>query len=229
MLKKLLFVVAIVSLLTSSLQAQSSSRSGYSSRSGSSARSNASAAAAKKARMMEKEVDKMAGKIARTEFAGIKLDKEQRDVLKGLTEANYQQIMNLSGQMGSMIPSNKLSKLQRTYKSEIREGKDEKDAMVTSMAVIGLPEMTQEKILMINDSKTELMNKITMGVKDTLTTEQNAMLAEKMAMKEAAMTSKTEVMNEKEAMKEKEVMTSKEEMSDEKMAMKEKAMGSESK
>ena len=165
---------------------------------------------------MKKEIDKMAGKIERKEFAGIKLDKEQRGVLKELTETNFQQISNLTSQIGQMIPSNMSSKLQRTYKNAIRDGQSEKDAMIASMTKIELPEATQKKILMISDSKTELMNKITMGVKDTLTPEQTTMLAEKMAMKEAK---KMEAMKEKEGtassekvMDAKEVMTSDDKM-----------------
>ena len=215
MLKNILLSVAIVALLTSNLQAQSSSKKGSSSRS-SYGSSSSSSAAAKKERLMKKEIDKMAGKIERKEFAGIKLDKEQRGVLKELTETNFQQISNLTSQIGQMIPSNMSSKLQRTYKNAIRDGQSEKDAMVASMTKIELPEATQKKILMISDSKTELMNKITMGVKDTLTPEQTTMLAEKMAMKEAK---KMEAMKEKEGtassekvMDAKEVMTSDDKM-----------------
>lgn len=197
MLKNILLAAAIVALLTSNLQAQSSSKKGSSSRSSS---STYASSAAKKERAMKKEVDKMAGKIERKEFAGIKLNKEQRGVLKSLAETNFQQITNLTNQIGQMIPPKKLSKLQRTYKSQLKEGKSEKDAMVASMQKIELPEATQEKILMISKSKTELMTKITMGVKDTLTPEQTTMLAEKMAMKE------------KEAMDAKEVMTSDDKM-----------------
>ena len=215
MLKNILLSVAIVALLTSNLQAQSSSKKGSSSRS-SYGSSSSSSAAAKKERLMKKEIDKMAGKIERKEFAGIKLDKEQRGVLKELTETNFQQISNLTSQIGQMIPSNMSSKLQRTYKNAIRDGQSEKDAMIASMTKIELPEATQKKILMISDSKTELMNKITMGVKDTLTPEQTTMLAEKMAMKEAK---KMEAMKEKEGtassekvMDAKEVMTSDDKM-----------------
>ena len=214
MLKNILLSVAIVALLTSNLQAQSSSKKGSSSRS--SYGSSSSSSAAKTERLMKKEIDKMAGKIERKEFAGIKLDKEQRGVLKELTETNFQQISNLTSQIGQMIPSNMSSKLQRTYKNAIRDGQSEKDAMVASMTKIELPEATQKKILMISDSKTELMNKITMGVKDTLTPEQTTMLAEKMAMKEAK---KMEAMKEKEGtassekvMDAKEVMTSDDKM-----------------
>ena len=214
MLKNILLSVAIVALLTSNLQAQSSSKKGSSSRS--SYGSSSSSSAAKQERLMKKEIDKMAGKIERKEFAGIKLDKEQRGVLKELTETNFQQISNLTSQIGQMIPSNMSSKLQRTYKNAIRDGQSEKDAMIASMTKIELPEATQKKILMISDSKTELMNKITMGVKDTLTPEQTTMLAEKMAMKEAK---KMEAMKEKEGtassekvMDAKEVMTSDDKM-----------------
>ena len=81
MLKNILLAVAIVAfLLTSNLQAQSSSKKGSSSRS--SYGSSSSSSAAKQERLMKKEIDKMAGKIERKEFAGIKLDKEQRGVLK---------------------------------------------------------------------------------------------------------------------------------------------------
>ena len=214
MLKNILLSVAIVALLTSNLQAQSSSKKGSSSRS--SYGSSSSSSAAKQERLMKKEIDKMAGKIERKEFAGIKLDKEQRGVLKELTETNFQQISNLTSQIGQMIPSNMSPKLQRTYKNAIRDGQSEKDAMIASMTKIELPEATQKKILMISDSKTELMNKITMGVKDTLTPEQTTMLAEKMAMKEAK---KMEAMKEKEGtassekvMDAKEVMTSDDKM-----------------
>ena len=208
MLKNILLAAAIVALLTCNLQAQSSSKKGSSSRSSS---NSYAASAAKKERAMKKEIDKMANKIERTEFSGIKLNKEQRGVLKSLTETNFQQITNMTNQIGQMIPSNMLSKLKRTYKSAIKSGKSEKDAMVASMKKIELPEATQEKILMISDSKTQLMTKITMGVKDTLTTEQTTMLAEKMAMKEAK---KAEAMKEKEAkaMASKEVMTSDDKM-----------------
>ena len=213
MLKNILLAAAIVALLTSNLQAQSSSKKGSSSRSN---YGSSSSSAAKNERLMKKEIDKMAGKIERKEFADIKLSKEQRGVLKELTETNFQQISNMTNQIGQMIPSNMASKLKRTYKNAIKDGKSEKDAMVASMTKIELPEATQKKILMISDSKTELMNKITMGVKDTLTPEQTTMLAEKMAMKEAK---KMEAMKEKEGtassekvMDAKEVMTSDDKM-----------------
>ena len=210
MLKNILLAAAIVALLTSNLQAQSSSKKGSSSRSN---YGSSSSSAAKNERLMKKEIDKMAGKIERKEFAGIKLSKEQRGVLKELTETNFQQISNMTNQIGQMIPQNMLSKLQRTYKNALRDGKTEKDAMVASMEKIELPGATQEKILMISESKTELMNKITMGVKETLTPEQTTMLAEKMAMKEA---------KKMEAMKDKEATASKEEMSKEVMTSDEK-------
>lgn len=188
MLKKLVLVFAIAALLTSSLQAQS-----YNKGSSNSGSSN-SAASANKARMMQKEVDKMVGKITRNEFAGITLDKAQRGTLKSLAETNMPQISDLTQQIGQLIPSNQLSKLERSYKSAVRDGKSKKDAMVASMLKIGLPEATQEKILMLQDSKTEIMNKITMGVAATFTEEQNSIFAEKMAMKEAAMADKEGMM-----------------------------------
>ena len=192
MLKKLLFVIAIATLVTSNLQAQSGSKQGSGNKgsgnkgSGSSSY-NSGGSGSKEARAMEQAIDKMASKIARTDFAGISLDKTQRGTLKSLTEANYQQITSLNAQIGQLIPKRGLSKLQKTYKTAIKEGKSEKDAMIVSMEVIGLPSDVQEKILKLSESKMELMGKITMGVKETLTEEQSAILAEKMAMKEEKM------------------------------------------
>ena len=189
MLKKLLFVIAIATLVTSNLQAQSGSKQGSGNKgSGSSSYNSAgSGSGSKEARLMDQAIDKMASKIARTDFAGISLDKTQRGTLKSLTEANYQQITSLNAQIGQLIPKRGLSKLQKTYKTAIKEGKSEKDAMIVSMEVIGLPSDVQEKILKLSESKMELMGKITMGVKETLTEEQSAILAEKMAMKEEKM------------------------------------------
>lgn len=207
MFKKLLFGVAIAVLLTGGLQAQSGSKgsNSKSSNRGSSSRSQNAGSASK---AMAEQVDKMASRIARTEFAGVKLDKTQRGLLKDLTKTNYQEITSLESQIGQLIPERRLSKLKRTYNNEIKVGKSRKDAMVTSMQMIELPEATQEKILMLSDSKTELMNKITMGVKETFTEEQSAMLAEKMAMKEAKMAEKAKMMKEKEMMSEEKTMTS---------------------
>ena len=192
MLKKLLFVIAIATLVTSNLQAQSGAKQGSGNKgSGNKGSGNSSynsaGSGSKKARLMDQAIDKMASKIARTDFAGISLDKTQRGTLKSLTEANYQQITSLNAQIGQLIPKRGLSKLQKTYKTAIKEGKSEKDAMIVSMEVIGLPGDVQEKILKLSEAKMELMSKITMGVKETLTEEQSAILAEKMAMKEAKM------------------------------------------
>ena len=189
MLKKLLFVIAIATLVTSNLQAQSGSKQGSGNKgSGSKGSSsyNSGGSGSKEARLMDQAIDKMASKIARTDFAGISLDKTQRGTLKSLTEANYQQITSLNAQIGQLIPKRGLSKLQKTYKTAIKEGKSEKDAMIVSMEVIGLPSDVQEKILKLSEAKMELTSKITMGVKETLTEEQSAILAEKMAVKEAA-------------------------------------------
>ena len=104
MLKNILLAAAIVAfLLTSNLQAQSSSKKGSSSRSNYGSSSSSSSAAAKKERLMKKEIDKMVGKIERKEFAGIKLDKGQRGVLKELTETNFQQISNMTNQIGCLL------------------------------------------------------------------------------------------------------------------------------
>ena len=139
MFKKLLFGVAIAVLLTGGLQAQSGSKgsNSKSSNRGSSSRSQNAGSASK---AMAEQVDKMASRIARTEFAGVKLDKTQRGLLKDLTKTNYQEITSLESQIGQLIPERRLSKLKRTYNNEIKVGKSRKDAMVTSMQMIELPE-----------------------------------------------------------------------------------------
>ena len=193
MLKNCLFCFAIVALLASGLNAQSSSR-------GSSSNSSASTAASRKARMMSEEVDKLVRKIEREEFAGIKLDRNQKSQLRGLTEARFPEISKLTTQMGTMVPKERIAKLQRTYKNEVRDGKTEKEAMVTSMQMVGLPEMTQEKIIILSDSRMAVIGKIAMGVVETFNPEQQAILDEKIAMKEKAMMAKKEAIMDKDTM-----------------------------
>ena len=181
MYKNLLLALAIVVLLSGGLHAQSSSKKGSSSKTSSASMQR------KKDRMMAADIDKAAKKIAREEFLGIKLDKAQRDTLQSLTKANFGQLTSLDTQIGQMIPKDKIKKLQRVYKKSKREGAAEKDAMMTSMVEIKLPEMTQEKVMKLNNSKAEIVGKIADGVKELFSEEQKTMLAEKIEMKKDGM------------------------------------------
>ena len=177
MCKELILSLAVVVVLSGGLQAQSSSKG--SSRSTSMNRS--------KERMMAVEIDKAAKKIAKEQFAGITLDRAQRDILRDLTKANYKKMTSLDSQIARLIPTNKIKKLQRMYNKAMKEGQDEKAAMMTSMNDIDLPEMVQEKVLKLNASKAEIVNLITAGVSESLTEKQQAVLAEKMEMKKESM------------------------------------------
>lgn len=173
MCKNLLLSLAVVVLLSGGLQAQSSSRGG----------SHSTSMNRKKERMMAAEINKAADKIAKEQFAGIKLDKSQRDMLRDLTKSNYKKMTSLDSQIARLIPQNKIKKLQRMYIKAMKEGQDEKAAMMTSMNDIELSERTQQKVVKLNESKAKIVSKITAGVSKSLTEEQQTMLAEKMAMK----------------------------------------------
>ena len=133
-----------------------------------------------KERMMAAQIDKAAEKIAKEQFAGITLDRTQRDMLRDLTKANYKKMTSLDTQIARLIPPKKIKKLQRMYKKAMKEGRDEKAAMLASMKDIDLPEMTQEKVIKLNESKAEIVSTITAGVSKSLTEKQQEMLAKKM-------------------------------------------------
>ena len=223
MYKNLILTLMISLMLTAGAFAQSSERGG----SGSSSRASIQAE-----RALSKEVSKLTGKMARSDFAGVKLNGKQRQTLKQLVEANYSKMTQLDEQIAREIPADKVKALQKAYRAAKREHASEKEAMLISMQSIELPEAMQQKVEELSKSKEEIMASMRAAVVDTFDAEQKSKFDA--AMAEKKMAAKEEMTDEK--MTDEEMSDEKmsgEKMSDEKMmdkeASEEEAMGSGSK
>ena len=179
MLKNLLLGLVLTAFLTSGVLAQSSSRGSHSSN-----RNSTSAAMKKQKRMETKEKSKLVGQIQREDFAGLKLDRDQRNKLKSLVEANFAGLMKFDMQMAKMIPGAKQKNLKKNYLMSKKEGMSHAESMKVSMMKVGISEATTMKVMKLNDSKNELLDKIRAGVTEMLSDEQKKMKMEMMAADE---------------------------------------------
>jgi len=186
MYQKLLFGLILSAIFATTGFAQSSSKSNYPA-SGSASRGSSSTAkrAAAAKRKMEQEADreylKVAKKIAKSEFAAIKLTRPQLETLKEAVAVNYQAMTNLDNGMVQFIPADKRKALQRSYKKSIKEGLAEEKAMSMSMQAVGMSEMSQKKVMDLNMKKTDLMATVTSSITSILTAEQAQALKASMA------------------------------------------------
>lgn len=183
MYRKLLLGLVVAALMTSGAIAQSSHKRGSQNRNNA---NTASAEMRKEKRMAAKEQAKLVGQIQREDFAGIKLEKEQRDKLKMLVNANYDRLAKINMQIGQMIPATSQKNLQKNYLMAKKEGMTHAESMKKSMMTIGIPETTNKKVMMLNESRETVLNEIRGGVMEMLTSEQKEakMMADKQGEKE---------------------------------------------
>ena len=192
---KLLLGLMLSAIFAVTVSAQSSSRasSGSSSRGSSSAAASRAAAYEKKlAKEADREYLKVAKKIAKNEFAPIKLTRPQLNTLKEAVATNYQTLTGLDRSMVQFIPADKRKALQRSYKKMIREGVNEMEAMSGSMEAVGISESSQLKVLELSKTKMQLMETVKSSVTALLTPEQTQALSASMSeeMKSDKMTDK---------------------------------------
>ena len=173
MYTKLLLGLVLSAFLASGLSAQSSSK-GHKSRS-------SSAAMKKQERMDAREKLKLVGQIQREDFAGLKLNKDQRNKLKSPVDANFVGLTKIDMQIGDMIPGAKRNKLKKNYLMAKKEGMSNAESMKKSMMKVGISEAVTMKVMKLNESKDELMDQIRAGVTEMLTDEQKKMKMEMMA------------------------------------------------
>ena len=224
MYKKLLLGFVLSAFLVGTVSAQSSpkgssakSTSGSSSKStsgssskSSSYRSNASAEMKQKERFEAKEKTKLFSQIQKEDFAGVKLDIEQKKMLKGLVSDNYAGLAKIDLQIVNMIPVDKKKKLKKFYLKSKKDGMSHEASMKASMMKIGMDESLSMKVMKLNESKDVLLDEIRSGVTKMLTEDQKKIKMEMMAKEEMKMKEKEAMMaKEKEEMmaKEKEEMT----------------------
>ena len=136
-----------------------------------------------------------------------------------MVDAKYPQMVSLDNQINNSIPEDQVKALQKAFRNAKKDSSSETEAMSMSMMKIGLPEMVQEKVMKMNQSKEEIRVSILLSVVETFDEEQQAAFVASLDAKEKAM---NEEMAEKE-MKDDAMTGDKEVTSDEEMADKEMA------
>ena len=206
--KNLIIVVILCCFfLTGVAFAQSSEKS-----SGSSSRSSGSYSKNSKAdRELASAKAKLVRQMTRRDFEGVKLNKDQKKSLMSMVDTKYPEMVQLDNQIARSIPEDQVKALQRAFRNAKKDGSSEVEAMSMSMVKIGLPEMVQEKVLMMNQSKEEIRVSILLSVAETFDEEQHEAFSASLAAKE-------KMMGEEMADKE---MAGEKEMTDEEMADKE--------
>ena len=138
-------------------------------------------------RKVEREADreylKVAKRIAKKEFAPIKLNKPQLLTLKQAVAANYQTLAEIDNSMLQYIPSKQRKTLKKVYKKSLKEGLNEMEAMSVSMKSIGLSEASQRKVTELSKTKMEILETVKSSITTTLTKEQTDALAASMSEK----------------------------------------------
>jgi len=166
-----------------------------------------------KERFEAKEKTKLFSKIQKEDFAGVKLDIEQKKMLKGLVSDNYSGLAKIDMQIVNMIPVDKKKKLKKYYLKSKKDGMSHEASMKASMMKVGMDESLSMKVMKLNESKDVLLDEIRSGVTKMLNEDQKKIKMEMMAKEEMKMKEKEAMMaKEKEEMmaKEKEEMMTKE-------------------
>ena len=222
----LILSVILCFVFTSGAFAQSDARnSGSSSRSSGSYSKNS-----RESPELASAKAKLVRQITRRDFEAVKLNRDQKKSLMSMVDAKYPQMVSLDNQINNSIPEDQVKALQKAFRNAKKDSSSETEAMSMSMMKIGLPEMVQEKVMKMNQSKEEIRVSILLSVVETFDEEQQAAFAASLDAKEKAMNeemaekemSSTEEMKDDAMTGDKEV-TSNEEMTDKEMADKEMA------
>ena len=230
--KNLILSVILCFLMTGVVFAQSSGK-----RSGSSSRSSGSYSKNSKAdRELASAKAKLVRQMTRNDLEAVTLNRDQKKSLMSMVDQKYPDMVQIDNQIARSIPTDQVKALQRAFRNAKKDGSSEVEAMSMSMEKIGLPEMVQEKVLMMNQSKEEIRVAILLSIAETFDEEQHEAFSASLAAKEKMMEmSSKEEMADKEMSGEKEMtekeMTEKEmsdkEMSDKEMSSKEEMMDKE--
>lgn len=220
--KNLILSVILCFFFTGGAFAQSGERT-----SGSNSRSYGSSSKPTRAdRELASAKAKLVRQITRKDFEAVKLNRDQKKSLMSMVDSKYPQMVQLDNQIASSIPSDQVKALQKAYRKAEKSGNSEVEAMSMSMAKIGLSQMVQEKVLMMNQSKEDIRESIIVSIAKTFDQDQRVAFAAAIAAKKEMM---GEEMADKEMAGEGEMMD-KEAMADEEMmgkGMKDKAMTDE--
>jgi len=209
--KNLILSVILCLVFAGGAFAQSGGRSG-----GSSARSYSGGSDSRTSKA-DKELasakKKLVRQMTRRDFQAVKLNKDQKQSLTSMVDSKYPEMVRLDKQIANAIPEDQVKSLQRAFRNAKKDGSSEVEAMSMSMGKIGLPEMVQEKVLMMNQSKEEIRESILISIVETFDQEQQDAFLASMEAKE--MEAKKEMMGEEEMADKK--MDGDKEMMDEEM------------
>lgn len=172
---------------------------------------------------------KLVRQMTRKDFEAVKLNKDQKKSLMSMVDSKYPQMVQFDKQIARSIPEEEVKALQRAYRKAEKGGSSETEAMSISMEKIGLPEMVQKKVMMMNQSKEDLRNEIVASLVESFDQEQQAAFASAMAAKKEMMDK--DMADEKEmsdeGMKDKEMAGEKEMSGKEEMPIKEEMTAAE--
>jgi len=188
MKNNLILPVALCLLFTGGALAQSGSTNYGSPRKGSAGSSSRNSIKADRELVRAKE--KLVSRMTRKDFADVKLNRDQKLALVKLVDSKYPMIVQLDSQIAGSIPAEKVKSLQRAFRAAKKAGISEAEAMSVSMEKIGLPKMIQEKVLMMNQSKEEVLESIRGSLAESFNQEQQQAFT-------ASMAAKAEMMGEK--------------------------------
>jgi len=219
--KNLILSVILCFLMTGVVFAQSSGK-----RSGSSSRSSGSYSKNSKAdRELASAKAKLVRQMTRNDLEAVTLNRDQKKSLMSMVDQKYPDMVQIDNQIARSIPTDQVKALQRAFRNAKKDGSSEVEAMSMSMEKIGLPEMVQEKVLMMNQSKEEIRVAILLSIAETFDEEQHEAFSASLAAKEKMMEMADKEMADKEMSGDKEM--SEKEMSDKEMSSKEEMMDKE--
>lgn len=225
--KNLILSLILCFLMTGVVFAQSGAKRGSSSRSsGSYSKNN------KESKELASAKAKLVRQMTRNDLEAVTLTRDQKKSLMSMVDQKYPEMVQIDNKIARSIPEDQVKSLQRAFRNAKKDGSSEVEAMSMSMEKIGLPEMVQEKVLMMNQSKEEIRVAILLSVAETFDEEQHEAFSASLAAKEKMMDKEMmdKEMADKEMSGDKE-MTDKEmtdkEMTDKEMSSKEEMMDKE--
>ena len=229
MYKNLILSLIACFFLTGVVFAQSGAK-----RSGSSSKSSGSYSKNSKAdRELASAKAKLVRQMTRNDLEAVTLNRDQKKSLMSMVDQKYPDMVQIDNQIARSIPTDQVKALQRAFRNAKKDGSSEVEAMSMSMQKIGLPEMVQEKVLMMNQSKEEIRVAILLSIAETFDEEQHEAFSASLAAKEKMMMGEEmadKEMADKEMSGDKEMadkeMTDKE-MTDKEMPSKEEMMDKE--
>ena len=173
MFKTFAFSLVAISMLAGSVLAQSGNR-----QQGSSSRQTTQANQDKQVeRENAKTILKYVGLIERGDFASITLDREQKTALKAMVTENIEALNATTANMVNAMPEESRRPFQNAFIDAREGGSSTMASIKTGLTSVQADEALQEQVMALNAPRQAVMDRITAGVTELLTPEQQQTLA----------------------------------------------------